>query len=67
MFSYKSDKKLQAIVSIDKSGVLTHKRLWGRMVFEKEKFSRLNKLRLLQVSLTFQHTSKVNSSDNNLK
>jgi hypothetical protein len=35
--------------------------------FKKLEFRRLNKLRLLLVSLTFQEKSKVNSSDNNLK
>jgi hypothetical protein len=34
------------------------------MVFEREKSGRLNKLRLLKVSLTIQGASKVNSSDN---
>ncbi len=29
-------------------GVCTYKRLGNRMLFEKEKFSRLNELRLLQ-------------------
>ena len=34
------------------------------MVFERENFIRLNKFRLLLISLTFQNTSKVNISDN---
>ena len=41
-------------------------RLSGRMVFKRGKLGWLNKLILLLVPLTFQHTSKVNISDNNL-
>jgi len=37
------------------------------MVFEREKSGRLNKLRLLKVSLTIQNTLKVNISDNTVK
>ena len=37
------------------------------MVFEREKFSELNKLRLLLVSLTIQRASEVNSCDNNIE
>jgi hypothetical protein len=47
-------------------GVSTYMNLGDRMVFEREKFSRLNESTLLQVSLTFQRQSKVNISDNNL-
>ena len=36
------------------------------MVFKRKKSGRVRKLRLLQVSLTIQHTPKVNISDNNV-
>jgi hypothetical protein len=48
-------------------GVFPHNRLRNRMVFERGKFGRLNKLTLLLVILKIQHTSKVNISDNTLK
>jgi hypothetical protein len=35
--------------------------------FKRKQLDWLNKLRLLLVSLTFQHTSKVNSGDNNIE
>jgi hypothetical protein len=41
---------------------------WGLgIIIKREKFARLEKLTLLQVTLTNQHPSKVNSCDNNLK
>jgi hypothetical protein len=48
-------------------GVFPHNRLDNKMVFERGKSGRLNKLRLLLVSLIIQHTSKVNISDNNVE
>ena len=47
--------------------VFTHKKLGNRMVFKRKKLSRLKKLRLLQITLTIQRSSKVNSCDNNVE
>jgi hypothetical protein len=41
---------------------------WGLgIIIKREKFARLEKLTLLQVTLTNQHPSKVNSCDNNVE
>ena len=38
--------------------------LGDRMVFKRGKLGKLKKLRLLLITLTFQHPSKINISDN---